>query len=247
MLPVVLGLAAFLYSKGQDSIYEAKATILVQYTGISTPLETANELASSQLATTYGRLLTSRDFLDQVPLKGVSVSATTGRDPPLINLRVRHTDPALAAEVGQLVAERFIDYAIERRLASIARLQTAAAAQGITNVEQLVAAQFTAVDTLSLLEPVRTPGGPVVPQTRRNTLVGVTLGLLVAAAGAMVLETLRDTVRFPEQLERRFGVPGLGASVGNQHKWDRLGPEKIIIMKSCVGLPEGLVVASSPF
>ena len=22
--------------------------------------------------------------------------------------------------------------------------------------------------------------------------------------------------------------------VGNQHKWDRLGPEKIIIMKSCV-------------
>ena len=25
--------------------------------------------------------------------------------------------------------------------------------------------------------------------------------------------------------------------VGNQHKWDRLGPEKIIIMKSCVGAP----------
>ena len=27
------------------------------------------------------------------------------------------------------------------------------------------------------------------------------------------------------------------ACVGNQHKWDRLGPEKIIIMKSCVGAP----------
>ena len=26
-------------------------------------------------------------------------------------------------------------------------------------------------------------------------------------------------------------------TVGNQHKWDRLGPEKIIIMKSCVGAP----------
>ena len=26
-------------------------------------------------------------------------------------------------------------------------------------------------------------------------------------------------------------------SVGNQHKWDRLGPEKVIIMKSCVGAP----------
>ena len=76
----------------------------------------------------------------------------------MINLRIRHTDPAVAAAVGQMVADRFIDYAIELRLASIARLQTAAAAQGIINVEQLVAAQFTAVDTLSLLDLVRTPG-----------------------------------------------------------------------------------------
>ena len=29
----------------------------------------------------------------------------------------------------------------------------------------------------------------------------------------------------------------IALSVGNQHKWDRLGPEKIIIMKSCVGAP----------
>ena len=29
----------------------------------------------------------------------------------------------------------------------------------------------------------------------------------------------------------------LRSTVGNQHKWDRLGPEKIIIMKSCVGAP----------
>ena len=29
----------------------------------------------------------------------------------------------------------------------------------------------------------------------------------------------------------------LADCVGKQHKWDRLGPEKIIIMKSCVGAP----------
>ena len=38
-----------------------------------------------------------------------------------------------------------------------------------------------------------------------------------------------------------YGEPGNFAAaleaVGNQHKWDRLGPEKIIIMKSCVGAP----------
>ena len=33
------------------------------------------------------------------------------------------------------------------------------------------------------------------------------------------------------------GKVGSALTVGNQHKWDRLGPEKIIIMKSCVGAP----------
>ena len=35
-------------------------------------------------------------------------------------------------------------------------------------------------------------------------------------------------------MARHFQPDG---SVGNQHKWARLGPEKIIIMKSCVGAP----------
>ena len=34
------------------------------------------------------------------------------------------------------------------------------------------------------------------------------------------------------------GQTAVTSTVGNQHKWDRLGPEKIIIiMKSCVGAP----------
>ena len=39
----------------------------------------------------------------------------------------------------------------------------------------------------------------------------------------------------PVTLSNRYWRDDL--SVGNQHKWDRLGPEKIIIMKSCVGAP----------
>ena len=34
-----------------------------------------------------------------------------------------------------------------------------------------------------------------------------------------------------------FSLAALMLCVGNQHKWDRLGPEKVIIMKSCVGAP----------
>ena len=57
-------------------------------------------------------------------------------------------------------------------------------------------------------------------------------------------DTVRDATRQEIQdLKRENGelkqlVAELSLEVvGNQHKWDRLGPEKIIIMKSCVGAP----------
>ena len=39
----------------------------------------------------------------------------------------------------------------------------------------------------------------------------------------------------------------LSVSVGNQHKWDTLRPERLEIGRGLGELPEGLVVASSPF
>ena len=42
--------------------------------------------------------------------------------------------------------------------------------------------------------------------------------------------------------EDRFGRPG----VGNQHKWDSLGPERSGVWKSLGELPEGPVMKSSP-
>ena len=50
--------------------------------------------------------------------------------------------------------------------------------------------------------------------------------------GRVPASTLRDRLK---KLTERGLVDSV--SVGNQHKWDRLGPEKIIIMKSCVGAP----------
>ena len=133
----------------------------------------------------------------------------------------------MAAQAAQLVAEEFVDYAIEQRLAEIARLQAAAAAQGVTNVEALVAAQFTAVDSLSILEPVSVPGSPFVPRTRLNIALGAVLGLLLALVASLILENLRDTVRFPDQLFSRFGV----TSLGTLFRWpnQEVGPDELVV------------------
>lgn len=165
---------------------------------------------SEELSATYRRLITARPFLESVELNGASISATTSQAPPVVIVTASHSSPNIVAEVAQRTAEQFIDHAIETRLAEIASLQSAAAAQGITDFQSGVAAQFTAVDSLSLLEPVLPPSRPVVPKTRRNIQIGALIGLALAIAASAALENLRDTVRLPDQLERRFGVTGLG-------------------------------------
>ena len=58
--------------------------------------------------------------------------------------------------------------------------------------------------------------------------LGTLLGLILAAGGALLLDSLRDTVRFPDQLNRRFGVSGLGTIF----KWSsqEAGMEELVLL-----------------
>ena len=226
LLPTIGGLGGYFYSSTQDPVYEARATILVQYRGPGYSIGASDFGRSDELAATYTRLITSKTFLNSIQLDGVvpfgtgslpsMVSAERDNNPPIINLRVKHTDPVVAGTIAQLVADQFIIYTVERRLAEIARLQSVAAAQGVGNIQDLVGAQLTAVDSLSLLDPVATPGSPIA-SGRRNILLGSVLGLVLAVGVALILENLTDTVRFPDKLGQRFGV----TSLGSVFRWSR--------------------------
>ena len=158
------------------------------------------------------------------------VSASTSLNPPLLEIRVSHGNAAVAADTAQIVAEEFIDYTINQRLAEIARVQSVAAIQGVTDLQGLVGSQFSAIDSLSLLEPVSTPGSPILPRNRRDTTIGALLGFLVAVAGILILESMGDSVRTVEQLSSRFGVSGLGGIF----RWSsrEAGEREIIISKA---------------
>ena len=81
------------------------------------------------------------------------VSASTGSRPPTVEIKVKDSDPVLAYTTADKVAEEFIDYVVELRLAEIGRLQTAAVAQGLSNVPGLISAQYGLIDSLTILEP----------------------------------------------------------------------------------------------
>ena len=220
MLPVVGGVVAYFYSNNQAEVYEAKVTLLVQQRGGGFSPGVSDFRLSGQLASTYGRLVRTTPFLSKVSndtelpvsagaLQGM-IAATTGSNPPTLDIRARSSNPELAATVASVVAREFIDFVVEQRLAEIARLQAAAATQGISNVPDLIAAQFTIIDSLSVLEPVVVPSRPILPRTRQNVLLGAVLGAMLALAGALLLASFSDTVRDPDEIRRRFGINTLG-------------------------------------
>ena len=225
LFPVIGFLVAYYYSNAQDPVYEAKASILIQYRGGSFSLGADDFTQGNRLAATYVVQVTARPFLAQLEqaevgfdigqLRGM-ISASRSSNPPVVELNVRHGDPVVAANVATIAANTFIGFTIDQRFTEIARVQGAATSQGITISESLVAAQLSAMDALSLLDEVTVPGSPVIPRTRQNTTYGVLLGILLAAGIALLLESLGDTLRSPEELTNRFGVTGLGTIF----KWD---------------------------
>jgi capsular exopolysaccharide synthesis family protein len=219
-LPALGGVAAFFYSASLDEVYEANATLLVRSSSASLSGSSVDFRQSGELASTYRRLVTARPFLERVvesedvdftlPNLESIVSAGIVLNPPVVEIRVRHGNPQVAASTAQSVADEFISYTIEQRLGEIARLQQAAAVQGITNTDALVSAQFSAIDSLSLLEPVRIPTSPVVPKTTQNIVVGIFLGLILAIGGALLLESMGDSIKSPDQIADLFNLSNLG-------------------------------------
>ena len=134
------------------------------------------------------------------------VSAFTAPSPPTLEIRARHSDPNTAALVAAIVARDFMDFVVEQRLAEIARVQSAAVAQGLASATDLVSAQLSAIDSLELLEPVTGPGSPIVPNTRQNVLLGLLLGIVSGTCVALLLvrRCLRTALLLQQQVRRGY-------------------------------------------
>lgn len=210
LIPAVAGGGVGYYASTRaEPDYKASTTILIEYRGTSFTPGTSDVGTSLELGATYQKLITARPFLDQVPHQA-DISATTLGSPPSLKVNATHPDPNIASDDALSVATKFVDYVVERRLAEIARLQAAAAAYGITITDSMVAAQISAVDSLSLLNPGAPSAKLQVRPVSRDTILGVILGLALGLGLALLAEGLTDTVRSPAELARRFGVTNLG-------------------------------------
>ncbi len=124
---ILAGGCAFAASYLATPIYEASAMLRISEGQKPTGPDYNGILTSERLAKTYSQMLTGKPVLRQVQAQlGVEVDASTVtvtpvRDTQLIEVKVRHADPALAASIANAIPRAFVE---QNQAAESARFTT---------------------------------------------------------------------------------------------------------------------------
>jgi succinoglycan biosynthesis transport protein ExoP len=155
-----------------------------------------------------------------------SLSISPESDTELVSVASTTTSPTLATQVANTYARQFIasqrrqtrvSYqsalsAINRQLAalpagqqsSVQRVELQQRAQSLSTLAQL---QNSGIQ---IAQPATIPNSPSSPDTKLYVILGVLVGLALAAALTLLRERLDGRVRSPEELEVIYGEPLLG-------------------------------------
>ena len=78
-----------------------------------------------------------------------------------------------------------------------------------SETEVAVRLQDTRESNVRIIDKALVPGGPFRPSLRQDVSYGLLLGLLFGVGCAVLIEFLDRTVKAPEEIERRLGLPAL--------------------------------------
>lgn len=236
---VIFGGAAFAYSKHETKKYTATAAIAFgsnplsqQIAGLSSnggnnavaqqdsnlELVRLGDMAS-KTAAVLGSGLTAEKVDESIK---VGVKGETD----VIELSATSSSPTLASDIANTYTREFV---AEQQQVNRAFLKSALA-QVDKQLAELPRAERFGSDASDLQQRAHTlrflaglgynnaeiaqvapvPSSQSSPKTKRNTLLGAILGLLVGLAVAFLLERFDRRIREPEELETIYGLPLLG-------------------------------------
>ena len=197
LIGILVGGVAFVYTKffiSPQYVATTKVYILSKQDPDQKTLTTSDIAFASYLAKDYETLLTTRPVLQEVKKelnldmstdeleKMITVNVET--DTRIMEISVTNTDPKLAKKVADKVRE-----VANERLKVI----------------------------MDDLEPVRSvdeaelPTTPASPNVKRNTMMGFIAGFGISLLVVIILFILDDTIKTPDDIEKRLGVSVLAA------------------------------------
>lgn len=165
------------------------------------------------------------------------VSATARADTDLVTVSAVSTEPQEAADVANAFADQFILYrqSMARALVADARdlikeqLDTLSSEQADSAYELMLQDKFESLRILEamqdgdfrLLRRAAAPGAPFTPQTQRNLILALVVGLVLGAGLAFLIEYLDKRIKDEKTLERVSGLPVLASVPAVGGRWRR--------------------------
>lgn len=234
---VLVPLIAYVYSAQQTPTYSAAAEVLLSRQDLGSSLGgTTNPdifTDADRFATTQAALAqvpeVARRAIVRAGVAGmsagdllVSSSVAPRGNADLLAFTVRNADPKLAAKLATAYASAFTSYRLQLDTATLASarkdLQRSIASlqrRGETDsaLYRSLTQKVQELRTLELLqqraEVVKTAedGVRVAPVPQRNAILGLAVGLLLAAAAVLLWEALDRRVRDEDEIQRALALP----------------------------------------
>lgn len=205
--------------------------LALSLTGTNDPLSagTPDRLAETQsrlarVPIIAERVLKRAKLTDRSPESFLASSSVSDRqNADLLNFAVNDADPAVAVRLATLYAQEYVRYRRELDNSSITRArrdleQEIRLLEG--RKERGTALYATLVEKhqqLRTIEALQTANSSVVreassaaqiaPRTKRNIVLGIVLGLMLAAGLVFLWEALDTRVRSTDEIERLLGMP----------------------------------------
>lgn len=186
---LITAASAYFWSKAQVPVYQSTVYINVR----PARLDWGLQQTIKQVMRNYARQIKSVSMaqrviedheLDLSPYALVEkINVSPIESDLLLQIDVRDTDPVVAAEIANSVAEEFV--------AEIEVFNTKQRQEDRVEVSILDYAQ---------------PGALFSPKTKINTVAGALLGAVVGGLIVLVLEFLDDTIKTPDDVKRHVGA-----------------------------------------
>lgn len=189
------GAAAFAITRQIEPVYEASTTFAVTIRS-----QDLNSDDQTVVLETYAQLLKKRPILEQV-IHNLSLDLSpgdlaeqievelAGNETLLVEVMVQDSDPVRAASI----ANELITVLVEQ-------------GRVLLGSDRIVSRAIPRI-----IEAAQPPQRPISPRSSRNLILGLVIGTLLAAGGAIVKESLDTTIRSGEHVAQITGLDTLAA------------------------------------
>jgi len=264
--------AAFAYSKHKPKKYTATAAVgfnnnplSQQITGLS-GASSSNLIAQQDSNLEFIRLGDTAARVASLLGQGLnvekvreSVNLSVRGETDIVEVSATSTSPALAAMIANTYAGQYVREQqsanrqlfktaltlVNRQLAKLSPAQrfSSGALDLVQRAHTLNLLTELGYNNASVAGEALVPTSPSSPKTKRNTLLGIGLGLLLGFGLAFLIERLDRRIREPEDLQEIYGLPMIGlvpksAAVSRSGKGAALPPleaEAFSLMRAHLG------------